>query len=66
MKIKDVSGFQVEDNKVYFVRQYERTENGITIISCESKDLWCEACDTEHAKEICKSLIATGAKPNDS
>lgn len=66
MKIKDVSGFKVEDNKVYFVRQYERTENGITIIYCESKELWCEACDRDHAKKICEALIQAGEKPNDS
>ena len=66
MKITDVSGFQVEDNKVYFVRQYDRTENGIAITFCESKELWCEACDREHAKRICEALIQVGEKPNDS
>ena len=65
MKIKDVSCFQVEDNKVYFVRQYERTES-VTVTFCESKDLWCEACDKEHAQKICAALIQAGEKPNDS
>ena len=65
MKIKDVSCFQVEDNKVYFVRQYERIES-VTVTFCESKDLWCEACDREHAQKICAALIQAGEKPNDS
>mgnify|MGYP000093517399 CR=1 FL=1 len=68
MKIKDVSCFQVEDNKVYFVRQYERADSldRGTVRFCDSKDLWCEACDREHAQKICAALIQAGEKPNDS